>query len=75
MPTPRINLEWIIDAYNNYPEKENFFTAYFDVLAGGPVLREQIQRGMTEEQIHASWRAQLEKFSQIRKKYLLLLAD
>jgi uncharacterized protein YbbC (DUF1343 family) len=71
VPTPKINLEWIIDAYNNFPEKENFFTSYFDVLAAGPVLREQIQMGMTAEQIRASWKAGLEKFSEIRLKYLL----
>ena len=39
VPENYINLEWIISAYNDYPEKESFFIPYFDVLAGGPLLR------------------------------------
>ena len=64
VPKPEINLEWIISAYNDFPEKDKFFIQYFDVLAGGPVLREQIQKGMTAEQIQASWKEGLEKFSE-----------
>jgi len=71
VPSPGINLKWVIDAYNEYPEKENFFTAYFDKLAAGPTLREQIQKGMTAEQIRESWKEGLKKFGEIRKKYLL----
>ena len=66
-----IDLEWVIDAYKNHPEKDKFFTSYFDVLAGGPTLREQIQKGMTREQIRESWKPGLEEFRKIREKYLL----
>jgi uncharacterized protein YbbC (DUF1343 family) len=71
VPSPMIDLEWVIDAYNNHPEKDKFFTPYFDVLAGGPALREQIQKGMTPEQIRESWKPGLEEFRKIREKYLL----
>jgi uncharacterized protein YbbC (DUF1343 family) len=71
VPNPKVNLEWVIEAYRDYPEKDKFFNSYFDVLAGGPVLREQIQNGMTSEQIRATWSDGLEKFSRIRDKYLL----
>jgi uncharacterized protein YbbC (DUF1343 family) len=71
VPSPRINLEWLIDAYLNYPDKNNFFTSYFDVLAAGPTLREQIQKGLSAEEIRASWKDGLEKFAKIRGKYLL----
>ena len=71
LPSSAINLGWVIDAYNNYPEKEKFFTPYFDVLSGGPSIREQIQQGMTTEQIRATWEKGLEDFSKIRMKYLL----
>jgi uncharacterized protein YbbC (DUF1343 family) len=71
VPSPRINLDWVIDAYGNYPEKNNFFTSYFDVLAAGPTLREQIRKGMNSEEIRASWKDGLEKFVKIREKYLL----
>jgi uncharacterized protein YbbC (DUF1343 family) len=71
VPSPALNLEWIINAYNDYPEKDKFFKSYFDVLAGGPVLREQIQKGMTAQQIRATWKDGLVKYGKIRKKYLL----
>ena len=71
VPRPELNLDLIIGAYNEYPDKSKFFTAYFDVLAGGPVLREQIIKGMTASQIRATWKEGLNKFSAIREKYLL----
>jgi uncharacterized protein YbbC (DUF1343 family) len=71
VPSPRLNLGWVIEAYNNFPEKDKFFTSYFDVLAGGPTLREQIISGKTAEEIRASWSEGLEKFKKIRSKYLL----
>ncbi len=71
VPSPQINLDWVIDAYRSYPEKNNFFTSYFDVLAAGPALREQIQKGMSAEEIRVSWKDGLERFGKIREKYLL----
>ncbi len=71
VPAKSINLEWVIAAYRDYPEKPKFFTSYFDVLAGGPVLREQIQKGMTAAQIRETWQPGLREFMKIRKKYLL----
>jgi uncharacterized protein YbbC (DUF1343 family) len=71
VPVPGLNLEWLIKAYREYPEKEKFFNSYFDVLASGPVLREQIQKGMTAGEIRASWKDGLEKYARIREKYLL----
>ena len=71
VPKPQLNVDWIISAYKDFPEKDKFFNNYFDVLAGGPVLREQIQKGMTAEQIRESWKEGLAKFAKIREKYLL----
>lgn len=71
VPKPALNLQWIIDAYNDYPEKDKFFTRYFDTLAGGPALREQISRGMSYKEIRATWKEGLEKFALVRAKYLL----
>jgi uncharacterized protein YbbC (DUF1343 family) len=71
VPSPTINLDWLLSAFEDYPDKENFFTPYFDVLAAGPVFREQIQKGMTAQEIRATWKDGLDKFEQIRKKYLL----
>jgi uncharacterized protein YbbC (DUF1343 family) len=71
VPASKINLDWLIDAYRNYPEKDKFFTSYFDVLAGGPMIREQIRKGMTSDEIRATWKEGLKKFGKIRAKYLL----
>ena len=71
VPSPKLNLEWVISAFRDYPDKEKFFTKYFDILAGGPTLRKQIQNGMSAEEIRATWKEGLEKFKKIREKYLL----
>ncbi len=71
VPKPGVNLEWVIDAYNNFPDKDKFFTSYFEKLAGGTTIREQIQKGMTAKQIRDSWKPGLEKFGKNRAKYLL----
>jgi len=71
VPKPEINLGWIISAYNDFPQKDKFFTSYFDVLAGGPALREQILKGMSAKEIRETWKAGLTEFSKIRNKYLL----
>ncbi|HLN21191.1 MAG TPA: DUF1343 domain-containing protein [Bacteroidales bacterium] len=71
VPSPAINLRWVIDTYRNYPDKKNFFTSYFDVLAGGPILREQIISGMSADEIRDTWKDDLAAFKKIRSKYLL----
>ena len=71
VPKPQVNLEWLIDAYNSYPEKDKFFTPYFEKLAGGNTIREQIEKGMTADQIRESWKPGLEVYGKIRQKYLI----
>lgn len=71
VPKPALNFDWVIDAYNDFPQKDKFFTSYFDVLAGGPDLRVQIQKGLSSKQIRATWKDGLDKFSKIREKYLI----
>ncbi len=71
-PAPAgINLSWLIDAYRNFPDKENFFIPYFENLAGTAKLRQQIIEGLSEEEIRISWKKDLESFQTIRKKYLI----
>ena len=66
-----INLNWIIEAYKQCPEKEEFFTNFFDKLAGTDKLRKQIIAGETAREIKATWKEGLEDFKKIRKKYLI----
>jgi uncharacterized protein YbbC (DUF1343 family) len=66
-----IRLKWIIDFYNQAPDKSKFFNNFFDSLAGSSQLREQIVSGKTEKEIKASWASDLKNYNNIRKKYLL----
>ncbi len=66
-----VNLYWLIDLYKNHPEKEGFFTKMFLLLSGTDKLQQQIEAGKTEEEIYESWQADLTKFKETRKKYLL----
>lgn len=67
----KIRLEWLIDAYQRYPEKESFFSSGFDRIAGTKQLQEQIKNGMSALEIRASWQPKLEAYKTIRKNYLM----
>lgn len=66
-----IQLDIIINAYNNFPQKELFFNSFFKKLAGNDLLQIQIKQGYTAKQIKSTWQADLDNFKLIRKKYLL----
>lgn len=66
-----IELEWLINAYRDYPEKDTFFTNFFTLLAGTKSLQKQIEDGWTAQQIRDSWQTDLKEFKQLREKYLL----
>jgi len=66
-----VNLEWVIDAYQKTPKNQDFFGPTFTVHAGTKKLQEQLEKGMSQEQIKASWQKDLELFKKIRKKYLI----
>lgn len=67
----KMDLHYVIDMYKAFPEKEKFFIPFFERLAGGPVLREQIQKGLTEDEIRSTWQADLDNYKAMRKQYLL----
>ncbi len=66
-----INIDLIIEFYNNFPDKNAFFTPFFDKLAGTDSIRKQIIEGKTADEIRKSWEDDLLAFKKIRKKYLL----
>jgi uncharacterized protein YbbC (DUF1343 family) len=70
-PERKIMLHYLIDMYKQFPDKEKFFIPYIDKLAGTKELKEQIKKGMNEEEIRASWQPGLEKYKEMRKKYLM----
>ena len=66
-----INLWWLINAYNNTPNGVEFFQATFTAHAGTKKLQQQIESGMTAEEIRNTWQDELEKFKKTRSQYLL----
>lgn len=66
-----INLNWIINCYNETSDKEKFFNSFFDKLAGTNQLRNDIVDGKNESEIKKGWQKDLKKFLQIRQKYLI----
>ena len=78
----RVQLDWLINAYKLFPDKENFFIKpkkfnagpedyFFNKLAGNKELMQQIKDGKTAKEICNSWQTKLNDFKAIRKKYLL----
>jgi len=70
-----INLKWLINAYKNNT-KQPFWTMngkklWIDQLSGTDELRKQIEAGLSEEEIKATWQKELETFKTIRAKYLI----
>jgi uncharacterized protein YbbC (DUF1343 family) len=71
----RLELKWLIKAYNACPDKNSFFNDFFNKLAGTDLLARQIREGLTESDIRKSWEPELEKFKKIRSAYLLYPAN
>jgi uncharacterized protein YbbC (DUF1343 family) len=71
---PKVNkleLKWIIKAYNETTDKTKFFNPFFTKLAGTKKLQKQIEDGTSESEIRKSWEKGLNYFKPMRKKYLI----
>lgn len=66
-----INLEYIIDAYNNLKMGDKFFTSFFELLVGVDYIRTSIIEGKSANEIQAMWKDDVQKFKTQRKPYLL----
>ncbi len=76
-----INLSYLIDAYNTihakYPDESFWGTPdadgryWIDLLSGSDALRNQIESGLSEEEIKDSWKSEEEAFLEQRRPYLL----
>ena len=51
----RLDLSYLIKAYQNSIDQPKFFNDFFTKLAGTKQLREQIEKGMSEAEIRSSW--------------------
>lgn len=69
--TDPFNLNYLIGAYEIMNQSHEFFNSYFNTLAGNDKLKKQITDGLTDNEIKASWKENLDKFLLIREKYLI----
>jgi len=68
-----INLEYLIDAYNdlNGQLDKDFFRNFFELLIGRGDIRGMIENGKSADEIKATWASDVEAFKKQRKPYLL----
>lgn len=74
----KINIQWMIEMYKAYPDKEKFFDykqskemGNVDFRTGDSHFKEQIVAGVPESEIRKSWEPGLSNYKIMRKKYLL----
>ena len=67
----RLELKWLLKAYEETKDKSKFFNSFFTKLAGTKKLQQQIESGMSAAEIRASWETDLIAFKTMRKKYLI----
>lgn len=74
----KINIQWIKELYDAYPEKEKFFDytvsreiGNVDFRTGDSRFKEQIKNGVPEAEIRKSWEPALSQYKEMRKKYLI----
>ena len=66
------SLKYLMAMYKRVPQGKFFQKSnFFEKLAGNGDLRRQIESGMTEEEIRATWQPALDDFKKIREKYLI----
>lgn len=66
-----ISLQYLIDFYKAFDDKDNYFNSFFTKLAGTKSLRQQIEADFTEEEIKMSWQAGLDEYKKMRAAYLI----
>ncbi len=66
------SLKYLMAMYKRVPKGKFFLkNNFFEKLAGNGDLRKQIEAGMSEEAIRATWQPALDEFMKIREKYLI----
>ena len=66
-----LELKWLIRAYENTENKSEFFNPFFTKLAGVKLLQNQIEAGLSADEIRQSWKPDLERYKLLRTPYLL----
>lgn len=66
-----INLAYVIDAYRDLDMGDAFFRNFFELLIGRGDIRGMIEEGRSADEIKATWAADVERFREQRRPYLL----
>jgi uncharacterized protein YbbC (DUF1343 family) len=64
-----LNLNWLIETYQKTSNKSKFFNNFFVKLAGTKKLQQQIEAGLSEKEIKATWQDGLASFKKMRMQY------
>ena len=78
----RIQIQWMIDLYNKFPAKDQFFDRSqsnqigdINKLIGNDIFRKQVAEGKSVEEIYASWEPGLSEYKTMRKIFTLPLVS
>jgi len=65
-------LKYVIDAFNHALDKSKVFnTSNFTKHAGTEKLQQQIESGLTEDEIKATWKDDIDAYKKMRRNYLI----
>ncbi|CAM3519766.1 hypothetical protein FSS13T_08560 [Flavobacterium saliperosum S13] len=67
----QLELKWLMKAYQTTGDKTKFFNDFFTKLAGTKKLQQQIETGVSENEIRKSWKKGIADFKTMRKPYLI----
>jgi uncharacterized protein YbbC (DUF1343 family) len=67
----KLELKWLIKAYQTTNDQSKFFNPFFTKLAGTKKLQQQIENRIPEEEIRKSWGKGLQDFKKMRAQYLI----
>jgi len=69
----RFTLKYILMFRDKFPNDSAMITRerWFNLLAGNNTLLKDVKNGLNEEQIREHWKAGLEEYKKLRKKYLI----
>jgi uncharacterized protein YbbC (DUF1343 family) len=67
----KFTLQFLLEAYEMFDKKDEFFNPFFRKLVGNNDVQKLIEQGKSEAEIRKSWQKDVEDFKLLRRKYLL----
>ena len=67
----KFDISFLLTAYKDTSNKQDFFTKYFIKLSGTADLKDQIVSGLKEDEIIQSWQEKLNIYKKMRLKYII----